>query len=67
MSELVEERGIGKRTTKFRLKDWGVSRQRYWELHLALHCENVEQLWKKMKISPVLLPSDIEFSVNGNP
>lgn len=68
MSELVEERGIGKRTTKFRLKDWGVSRQRYWGTPIpALHCEKCGTVMEKDENLPVLLPSDIEFSGNGNP
>lgn len=68
MGNLVEEMGIGKRTTKFRLKDWGISRQRYWGTPIpALHCEKCGTVLEKDENLPVLLPNDIEFTGNGNP
>lgn len=68
MSLLVEEMNIGKRTTKYRLKDWGISRQRYWGTPIpVLYCEKCGTVLEKDENLPVLLPNDIEFSGNGNP
>ena len=44
IAEYVEEKGYGKRTYKYRLKDWGISRQRYGELLFQLYIvKNVEK------------------------
>lgn len=68
ISEYVEEKNIGKRTVKYRLKDWGISRQRYWGTPIpALYCDNCGTVLEKDENLPVKLPEDIEFSGNGNP
>lgn len=68
IAEFVEEKGYGQRTTKYRLKDWGVSRQRYWGTPIpALYCEKCGVVMEKDENLPVLLPTDVEFTGNGNP
>ncbi|WP_432204781.1 leucine--tRNA ligase [Cetobacterium somerae] len=68
IAEYVENKGYGERTTKYRLKDWGVSRQRYWGTPIpALYCEKCGVVMEKDENLPVLLPTDVEFTGNGNP
>lgn len=68
MAEYGEEKGFAKRTFKYRLKDWGVSRQRYWGTPIpVLYCEKCGEVLEKDENLPVMLPTDIEFSGNGNP
>ena len=64
----IEEKNIGKRKTLFRLKDWGISRQRYWGCPIPiiyLEDGSVEVLNKNEL--PVGLPEDIDLNSNGNP
>jgi len=68
IAEYVEEKGFGERTVKYRLKDWGVSRQRYWGTPIpAIYCEKCGIVMEKDENLPVELPMDIEFSGSGNP
>lgn len=68
IAEYVEEKGFGERTVKYRLKDWGVSRQRYWGTPIpALYCDKCGVVMEKDENLPVKLPTDIEFTGNGNP
>ncbi|MGL5088965.1 MAG: leucine--tRNA ligase [Cetobacterium sp.] len=68
ITDFVESKAFGRRTTKYRLKDWGVSRQRYWGTPIpALYCEKCGIVMEKEENLPVLLPTDVEFSGNGNP
>ncbi|WP_297404323.1 leucine--tRNA ligase [uncultured Cetobacterium sp.] len=68
IAEYVEEKGYGERTVKYRLKDWGVSRQRYWGTPIpALYCEKCGIVMENDENLPVKLPTDVEFSGNGNP
>lgn len=68
IAEHIEKEGYGKRTVKYRLKDWGVSRQRYWGTPIpAIHCEKCGVVMEKVENLPVLLPEDVEFTGNGNP
>ncbi|MGL5902018.1 MAG: leucine--tRNA ligase [Cetobacterium sp.] len=68
IADFVEEKEFGQRTTKYRLKDWGVSRQRYWGTPIpALYCEKCGVVMEKEENLPVLLPTDVEFTGNGNP
>jgi leucyl-tRNA synthetase len=68
IAEYVEKLGAGERTVKYRLKDWGVSRQRYWGTPIpALYCEKCGIVMEKDENLPVKLPTDIEFSGSGNP
>jgi len=68
IAEFLEESKVGKRTTKYRLKDWGVSRQRYWGTPIpAIYCDSCGVVMEKDENLPVKLPTDIEFSGVGNP
>ena len=64
----IEQNKIGKRKTLFRLKDWGISRQRYWGCPIPmiyLEDGSVEPVDKADL--PVLLPEDIDLESKGNP
>ena len=66
----IEEMGLGEATTNFRLRDWGVSRQRYWGCPIpAIHCEDCGVVPVPEKDLPVELPKvdAAEFKTPGNP
>ena len=64
----VESMGAGEATVNFRLRDWGVSRQRYWGCPIPMiHCEDCGIVPEKDENLPVRLPDDIDFSEPGNP
>lgn len=64
--EWVEEEGIGKATINYRLRDWLISRQRYWGTPIPMiHCEHCGWVPEKEENLPVLLPTDIEFTGKG--
>lgn len=64
--EWVEEEGIGKATVNYRLRDWLISRQRYWGTPIPMiHCEHCGWVPEKEEKLPVLLPTDIEFTGKG--
>ena len=66
--KILEEKKIGKKQINFRLKDWGVSRQRYWgcPIPIAYDAEgNAHPIPKEML--PVKLPQEINLNTKGNP
>ncbi len=59
---------IGKTKTSFRLKDWGISRQRYWGCPIPIiYCKNCGVIAVLKKHLPIELPKNISFHKNGNP
>ncbi len=66
MSKYAEEHGFGKATVTFRLKDWGISRQRYWGTPIPMiYCPTCGIVPVPEKDLPVLLPENIEITLAG--
>jgi len=66
--EILEEKNIGKKKINFRLKDWGVSRQRYWGCPIPVaYDENGSVITIPRKDLPVKLPEKVDLNSKGNP
>ena len=66
--DAAESAGFGQGVEKFRLRDWGVSRQRYWGCPIpVLHCSTCGVVPEKRENLPIQLPEDVSFDQPGNP
>jgi len=63
-----EELGLGKKEVNYRLRDWGISRQRYWGAPLPfVKCPKCGIVPEKIENLPITLPDDVEITGSGNP
>ena len=66
--ELIEKQNKGKRKTNFRLKDWGISRQRYWGCPIPMAYDEEGNVIKvPSEKLPIKLPENIKLDTRGNP
>lgn len=64
----LEKLGIGEKVVNWRLRDWGISRQRYWGCPIpVIHCPKCGIVPVPEDQLPVQLPEDVDFSLSGNP
>ena len=66
--EILEEKKIGNKKVNYRLKDWGISRQRYWGCPIPVAYDESNNIIKiPLEELPVLLPDNVNLNASGNP
>lgn len=68
ISEFFEKNALGKQITNYKIRDWGVSRQRYWGAPIPMvRCKTCGIVPQALENLPITLPDDIEITGEGNP
>jgi len=68
ISNFIEKKGFGKKAINYKIRDWLISRQRYWGTPIpVVYCDKCGIIPVSEKDLPILLPKDVKFSGTGNP
>jgi leucyl-tRNA synthetase len=68
IADFLEDTGRGRRAVNYRLRDWGVSRQRYWGAPIPIiYCDDCDAVPVPEEDLPVVLPENVEFTGHGSP
>jgi leucyl-tRNA synthetase len=68
MADWLEKKGFGKKVINYKIRDWGISRQRYWGTPIpVVYCGDCGMVPVHEKDLPVILPEDVKFTGKGNP